>query len=101
MRRSYLTILFLGITFALAALSGNAIGSGILHPARLPLTPERMVWVSNMLQHTGATKEDFTVRASDGVILRGWKVHSPAPNGNWVLLLDAQLVDHMRFGGMK
>ncbi len=71
MRRShYLTILFLGITLALAALAGNAIGGGILHPARLPLTPERMVWVSNMLQHTGATKEDFTVRASDGVILR-------------------------------
>src|SRR5467141_2671689 len=45
-----------------------------------------MVWVSNMLQHTGATKEDFTVRASDGVILRGWKVRPPAPNGNWVLL---------------
>src|SRR5260221_14777298 len=44
-----------------------------------------MVWVSNMLQHTGATKEDFTVRASDGVILRGWKVRPPAPNGNWVL----------------
>jgi alpha-beta hydrolase superfamily lysophospholipase len=86
MRRFYLTILFLGITFGLAALSGNAIGSGIVHPVRLPLTPERMVWVSNMLQHTGATKEDFTVRASDGVILRGWKVHPPAPNGNWVLL---------------
>jgi len=87
MRRShYLTILFLGITLALAALAGNAIGGGILHPARLPLTPERMVWVSNMLQHTGATKEDFTVRASDGVILRGWKVRPPAPNGNWVLL---------------
>src|SRR6266446_3871740 len=83
MRRFYLTILFLGIMFALAALSGNAIGSGILHPARLPLTPEQMVWVSNMLQHTGATKEDFTVRVSDGVILRGWKVRPPAPNGNW------------------
>src|SRR6266436_2051220 len=39
-----------------------------------------------MLQHTGATKEDFTVRASDGVILRGWKVRPPAPNGDWVLL---------------
>src|SRR5260221_13338698 len=48
-----------------------------------------MVWVSNMLQHTGATKEDFTVRASDGVILRGWKVRPPAPNGNWVLHFHA------------
>lgn len=87
MRRSYyLTIVFLAITPAVAALAGNAIGGGILHPARLPLTPERMTWVSNMLQHTGATKEDFTVRASDGVILRGWKVRPTVPNGNWVLL---------------
>ena len=77
MRRSYLNVLFLGITFALVTLSGNATGGGILHPARLPLTPERMVWVSNMLQRTGATKEDFTVRASDGAILRGWKVRPP------------------------
>ncbi len=85
-RRSYLTILILGITSALAAFAGNGIGGGILHPARLPLTPERMLWVNKMLQHTGAAKEDFTVRASDGIILRGWKVRPPAPNGNWVLL---------------
>src|SRR5260370_20530184 len=85
-RRSYLTILILGITSALAAFAGNGIGGGIIHPARLPLTPERMLWVNKMLQHTGAAKEDFTVRASDGIILRGWKVRLPAPNGNWVLL---------------
>jgi uncharacterized protein len=45
-----------------------------------------MVWVTNMLQHTEATKEDFTVRASDGVMLHGWKVRPQTPNGNWVLL---------------
>ena len=87
MRCSYhLTILFLGITLAHSALAGNAIGGGILHPVRLPLTPRRMVWVTNMLQHTEATKEDFKVRASDGVMLHGWKVRPPTPNGNWVLL---------------
>lgn len=85
-RPHYLTMLSVGITLALAAFAKNAIGDGILHPARLLLTPERMAWVSSMLQHTGATKEDFTVRASDGVILRGWKVRPPAPSGNWVLL---------------
>jgi uncharacterized protein len=87
MRRSYyLAILLLVITLALAALAGKAIGGGILHPPRLALTPERMLWVANMLKHTGAAKEDFTVGASDGVILRGWKVRPPTPNGNWVLL---------------
>ena len=87
MRRSqYLAILLPRITLALGAFAQAAIGGGILHPARLPLTPERMIWVNNMLRHTGATKEDFTVRAPDGVILRGWKVRPPAPNRNWVLL---------------
>src|SRR5258708_29606540 len=38
-----------------------------------------------MLQHTGATKADFTVRASDGVIFRGCKVRTHAPSGTWVL----------------
>lgn len=87
MRRSRnLTLSSLAFTLVLAALAGNAIGGGILHPARLPLTPERMAWVNTMLRHTGAAKEDFAVRASDGVILRGWKVRPQTPNGNWVLL---------------
>lgn len=87
MRRSrYLTILSLAIAISLGALAGKAIGGGILHPLRLPLTPERMARVSKVLQDTGATKEDFAVRASDGVILRGWRVRPSAPNGNWVLL---------------
>jgi uncharacterized protein len=94
MRRShYLTVLFLGITLAFTALIGNAIGGSILHPARLPLTPQRMTWVSDMLLHTGATKADFTVHPFDGVTLRGWKVRPPAPNGSWVLLFHG-IVDN-------
>jgi len=70
----------------LAALSGISIGAGILHPYRLPLTPERMNRSAQMLERTGSTKEDFNVRASDGVELRGWKVRPPSPTGDWVLL---------------
>jgi hypothetical protein len=32
----------------LAAFVGNSLGDGILHPARLPLTPERMLRVDEM-----------------------------------------------------
>src|SRR6266700_3887774 len=35
---------------------------------------------------TGSTREDFDVRAPDGVLLRGWKVRPKNPNGSWVLL---------------
>jgi hypothetical protein len=58
----------------LAAFVGSSLGDGILHPARLPLTPERIVRINEMLQRTGASKQDFIVRARDGAELRGWKV---------------------------
>jgi len=31
-------------------------------------------------------RNSFDVRASDGVLLRGWKVTAAKPNGNWVLV---------------
>jgi alpha-beta hydrolase superfamily lysophospholipase len=80
----YVVIALLALAPALAALAGRAIGPGVLHPMRL--NPERLEQTAQMLARTNATKEDFSVRASDGVELRGWKVHAPAPNGDWVLL---------------
>jgi hypothetical protein len=58
----------------LAAFVGSSLGDGILHPARLPLTPERMVRINEMLKRTEASKQDFMVKAPDGAELRGWKV---------------------------
>jgi len=34
----------------------------------------------------GLHRDSFDVRASDGVLLRGWKVTAAEPNGNWVLV---------------
>lgn len=85
-RASYLGIVVLAIAPILASLAGSALGGGILHPPRLPLNAQRMEWTNRMLEKTGATKEDFTVRAPDGIELRGWKVRPPAPSGDWVLL---------------
>lgn len=68
----------------IAALVGGRIGPGILHP--MNLNPQRFEQTVQMLQRTGATKEDFEVRAPDGVELRGWKIRPRTPNGDWVLL---------------
>jgi uncharacterized protein len=68
----------------IAALVGHLIGPGILHPANLD--PERLEQTAQMLERTDATKEDFDVRAPDGVELRGWKIRPPSPTGDWVLL---------------
>jgi uncharacterized protein len=70
----------------LAAFVGSSLGDGILHPARLPLTPERMLRLNEMLQRTGASKLDFVVKAPDGAVLRGWKIQPPESNGDWVIL---------------
>jgi|SRR5580704_6505661 uncharacterized protein len=70
----------------LAAFVGNSLSDGILHPARLALTPERMARVNEMLQRTGASKQDFNAKATDGAELRGWKVHPQNPNSDWVIL---------------
>ena len=70
----------------LAAFVGNSLADGILHPARLPLTPERMLRVNEMLQRTGASKLDFVVKAPDGAELHGWKIQPLKPNGDWVIL---------------
>lgn len=80
----YVLLALLLLAPIVAALLGHAIGPGLLHPARLSL--ERLQETAQMLARTGATKEDFVVRAEDGVELRGWKVYSAEPNGDWVLL---------------
>jgi uncharacterized protein len=70
----------------LAAFVGGSLGDGILHPARLPLTPERIIRINEMLQRTDASKQDFMVKAPDGAELRGWKVRPGKSNGDWVIL---------------
>src|SRR5579863_6025141 len=80
----YVSLVLLILAPIVAGLLGHAIGPGLLHPARLG--PQRFQETAKMLARTGAAKGDFIVRASDGVELRGWKVYSALPNGNWVLL---------------
>ena len=63
---------------------GRAIGPGLLHPARL--TTERPQQTEEMLKRSRAVKEDFNVRAPDGIELRGWTIRPPSPNGDWVFL---------------
>jgi hypothetical protein len=50
------------------------------------LNAMRLEDTQKMLARTGATKEDFSVRAQDGIVLKGWKVRPVSANGDWVLL---------------
>jgi len=85
-----------GLTVLASALSG-AIGTGIgpwiLRPMRKPLTPALIAKAGAIFARDGATQEEFDVRASDGIMLRGWKVRPATQNRDWVLLFHG-IVDN-------
>lgn len=66
-------------------------GAYALHPARRALSPAEIAQASLIFERVGATQEDFSVRAEDGALLRGWIAY---PTGSeprtaprdWVLL---------------
>jgi uncharacterized protein len=70
----------------LAMFVGWAVAPSFLHPVRRPLTPDLIQQADASFAQLGVHREAFDVRAPDGVLLRGWKVHAAHPNGCWVLL---------------
>jgi alpha-beta hydrolase superfamily lysophospholipase len=88
MRRRLIRIALILLLFPpfLAALAGWLVGPAYLHPIRRELTPDLIREADASFAVSGGHREDFNVRAPDGVMLRGWKVSAPQPNGSWVLL---------------
>ena len=70
----------------LAAVAGWLSAPAFLHPIRRELTPDLVREADASFAATGSTREDFDVRATDGTLLRGWKLRPKNPNGSWVLL---------------
>jgi alpha-beta hydrolase superfamily lysophospholipase len=69
----------------LAGVAGWFAAPAFLHPIRRALTPDLIREADAAFVHVGGRREDFDVRASDGAVLRGWKVRAANPNGAWVL----------------
>jgi alpha-beta hydrolase superfamily lysophospholipase len=92
MRRRLIRIALMLVLFPqiLAAVVGWLASPALVRPIRRELTPDLIREADVSFAATGATREDFDVRAPDGVLLRGWKVRSKNPNGNWVLLFHGQ-----------
>jgi hypothetical protein len=70
----------------LAAVAGWLVAPGFLTPVRRELTADLIREADASFAATHSYRQDFDVHASDGVLLRGWKVTPPNPNGSWVLL---------------
>jgi uncharacterized protein len=70
----------------LAAMAGWLAGPAFLHPIRRELTPDLIREADASLAVTHSQRQDFDVHAPDGVMMCGWIVVPPQPNGSWVLL---------------
>jgi uncharacterized protein len=70
----------------LAGIAGWLVAPGFLHPIRRELTPDLIREADASFAHSGGHREDFNVRAPDGMLLRGWIARPDHPNGSWVLL---------------
>lgn len=88
MRRHLIRILVILLLLPpiLAGLAGWLVVPAYLHPIRRELTPDLIREADAMFMHIGAFRQDFDVRAPDGVLLRGWMVTAKNSNGNWILL---------------
>jgi len=88
MRRRLIRIALILLLFPplLSSVVGWLAGPAFLRPIRRELTPDLIREADASFAFTGATREDFNVKAPDGAILRGWKVRPKNPNGSWVLV---------------
>ncbi|HXY26244.1 MAG TPA: alpha/beta fold hydrolase [Candidatus Acidoferrum sp.] len=88
MRRRLIRIALILLLFPplLAAVGGWLFAPGFLTPIRRELTPGLVREADASFAVTHSLRQDFNLTAPDGVLLRGWKVTPPNPNGSWVLL---------------
>src|SRR6266436_9673941 len=86
--RRLIRILLIILLFppTLAAVGGWLAGPSFLHPIKRELSPQLVREADITFGQMGLHHNSFDVRASDGVLLRGWKVTAAKPNGNWVLV---------------
>jgi uncharacterized protein len=74
----------------LSALAGLVLGPTVLKPFRRRLTVRQIAQADQIFNGLSATREDFIVRANDGILLDGWKIRPSHANGDWVLLLHGR-----------
>ena len=88
MRRRLIRIALILLLFPplVAAIAGWMVAPWYLKPIRRELTADLIREADTSFVVTHSQRQDFDVRAADGVMLHGWKVTPPSPNGNWALL---------------
>jgi len=70
----------------LSVIAGWMGAPGFLHPQKREFTSDMVRDADVTFAQIGARRQDFSVSAPDGAMLRGWKVRAADPNGSWVLV---------------
>jgi uncharacterized protein len=83
-------VLALSLYAPLPASAGGIFAPYILHPIRREIAAQQIAEADKSFASEHASREDFSVTAPDGIVLRGWKVRAANPNRDWVLLLHGR-----------
>jgi uncharacterized protein len=70
----------------IAAAVGCVVAPWFLHPMRRALTPDAVEQADVAFSQLQTHREEFDIRCFDGTVLRGWKVRSSTPSGDWVIV---------------
>ena len=81
---AYSLLILLLLSAGGAALVGPMLVPSVLHPQHL--NQMRADQTQALLIRTNAKEEDFSVRAPDGIDLRGWKLRSRIQSHDWMLV---------------
>src|SRR5271156_1316008 len=81
LRRRLIRILLILLLLppSLAGVAGWLVAPGFLHPIRRELTPDLIREADASFAYSSGHREDFNVRAPDGIMLRGWIVRPGLP----------------------
>jgi alpha-beta hydrolase superfamily lysophospholipase len=77
------------------AVLGWYAAPGVLHLPRREFTAADHAQADAVFSRRGAVREDFTVRAPDGIAPRGWKVRAGKSAGDWILVFHGQADNRM------
>jgi uncharacterized protein len=80
-------ILFVGVYTAVCVVGGIYLADGTLHPGRRELTDDDVAGARDAIRAMHAELSEVSIRAGDGVVLRGWRLRPAQGNGDAALVL--------------
>jgi uncharacterized protein len=92
-------IFVLGLYTAVCIVGGIYLADATLHPQRRELTADEIAGARDAVRAMHAELSEVSIRAADGVVLRGWLLRPAHANGDAALLLHGVGDNRLGSGG--